>query len=121
MQEPKVQKKKAQSVTTKQSQGEDSEETEIEQTTAYLRKRKTGKPVKEEEPKARKPTIDEMVEGIKLTGILGVVGRRYELSNDDDKRKLEEAVVYSLHKFKKTPTEIHGSVPAELHEIIEGR
>lgn len=43
-----------------------------------------------------------MVEGIKDSGRLGVVGRRYAMSDEEDKRKTE-AVVFYLYKFNYTP------------------
>lgn len=77
--------------------------------------------MKEAAPKGWKSTIDEFVACLKETWGMGGVSRRYELASDEDRRKIEEAVVYCLHKFNLHPTELHKIVLDDLHAIIEER
>lgn len=67
------------------------------------------------------PKIDELVHGIKEFGGLGRVGRRYSISNEEDKRKIEEALIWNLHNFFRTPSELYGIIPSDLLDHIEGR
>lgn len=88
----------------------------------YTRKRKTDPKLKEDKKEGgtgldvdvkevrrsernKAPTINEMVHGIKEFGGLSGVGRRYSLSNDEDKRKLDESLIWKLHTFCRTPNE----------------
>lgn len=52
------------------------------------------------------PIVDELVHGIKESGGLSSVGKRYSLSSEEDKRKIEEASIWNLYKFYKTPSEL---------------
>lgn len=67
------------------------------------------------------PTTDELVHRIKEFGGLSGFGRKYPLCNEEDKRKIEDALMWNMHKFYKTPSELYGIVPSNLQNEIEGR
>lgn len=67
------------------------------------------------------PTIDELVHGIKEFGGISIVGRKYPLCNEDNKRKIEDTLMCNMHKFFRTPSELYGIVPSDLQDQIEGR
>lgn len=60
------------------------------------------------------PTVDELVHGIKEYGGLASVVRKYPLCNKEDKRKIEDALIWNLHNFCRTPSELHGIIPSDL-------
>lgn len=67
------------------------------------------------------PTIDELVHGIKEFGGLFGVGRKYPLCNEENKIKIEDALMWNMHKLCRTPNELYGIVPSNLQIQIEGR
>lgn len=67
------------------------------------------------------PTIDDLVHGMKEYGGLASVGRKYPFYNEEDKRKIEDSLIWNLHNFCRTPGELHGLIPSDLQNLIEGR
>lgn len=67
------------------------------------------------------PIVDKLVHGIKEYGGLSGVGRKYPLCNKEDKIKIEEALIWNMHKFCRTPSELYGIIPSNLQNQIEGR
>ncbi|XP_059067463.1 uncharacterized protein LOC131858286 [Cryptomeria japonica] len=67
------------------------------------------------------PIFDELVHGIKEYGGLVGVGRKYPLCNEEDKRKIEDALIWNLHNLCRTPYELHEVIPSDLQNLIEGR
>lgn len=116
--QPKDQRKRVQPVPS--TQGEEQEETKTEETIPLVRKRTSSKPLKQDPPRRRKPTIDEFVVGLKDTSGMSSVNTRYQFANEEDRRKIEEAVVYCIHKFNLHPTKLHRVVP-DLLQILEAR
>lgn len=58
------------------------------------------------------PTVDELVHGIKEFGGLSGVGRKYPLYDEEDKRKIEDVLMWNMHKFSMTPSELYRIVPS---------
>lgn len=66
------------------------------------------------------PTVDELVHGIKEFGGLSSVGRTYSLNNEEYKRKIEEALIWNLHKFFRNPSELYGLIPSDVQIKLKG-
>lgn len=67
------------------------------------------------------PIVDELVHRIKECGGLASVGRKYPLCNEEDKIKIEDSLIWKLHNFYRTPSELDGIIPSDLQNLIEGR
>ena len=46
---------------------------------------------------------------------------KHSLNNEEDKRKIEDAMIWNLHNFCRTPSELYEIIPSDLLDHIEGR
>lgn len=66
--------------------------------------------------------LDEFLDNIKKYGSLyGLKYAKYETRTKEEKDKIKEVIVFTLHKFRTTPVEMANRVPDELYKKIDVR
>lgn len=66
--------------------------------------------------------LDESLKTLKKHGgYSGLKQMKYEKRNDEEKQRIEEYIIFTLHKFRTTPVEVAQHMEDELYKRIDSR